>query len=201
MIHLIIARHGNNFDPGDTVLRMGGRTDFPLSSSGRKQAEKLGIFLHQQFPTLDQVYTSQLKRTQETAAILLRAYDRPVQPIVNPEFDEIDYGPDEGKSESEVLARLGQAAISAWEEEGLIPQGWKVNTRELEQHWVQFGKQIVEGSAKTVLVVTSNGIARYIRALLPASEHHKLMKLATGAFGVLQWDQSRWSAKMWNVRP
>jgi len=38
---LFIVRHGNTFDPGDTVTRVGARTDLPLSSSGRAQADAL----------------------------------------------------------------------------------------------------------------------------------------------------------------
>ncbi|MEL6754250.1 MAG: histidine phosphatase family protein, partial [Pseudomonadota bacterium] len=40
---LYIVRHGNTFDTGDTVLRVGGRTDLPLSTSGEMQATALGI--------------------------------------------------------------------------------------------------------------------------------------------------------------
>ncbi|HAO37083.1 MAG TPA: histidine phosphatase family protein, partial [Hyphomonas sp.] len=38
MARLIIVRHGNTFDKGDTVTRVGGRTDLPLSASGLAQA-------------------------------------------------------------------------------------------------------------------------------------------------------------------
>ena len=41
MARLFVVRHGNTFDTGDVVTRVGGRTDLPLSKSGKAQAEKL----------------------------------------------------------------------------------------------------------------------------------------------------------------
>ena len=56
MLKLFVARHSNTFDKGDEVLRVGKRTDLPLSSSGRLQAKQLGTFLkrhHQDLTLLD----------------------------------------------------------------------------------------------------------------------------------------------------
>ena len=39
---IYIVRHGNTFDPGDTLLRVGARTDLALSVSGCEQADRLG---------------------------------------------------------------------------------------------------------------------------------------------------------------
>jgi broad specificity phosphatase PhoE len=41
MARLFVVRHGNTFDAGDVITRVGGRTDLPLSASGKAQAEKL----------------------------------------------------------------------------------------------------------------------------------------------------------------
>ena len=41
-----IVRHGNTFDKGDVVTRVGARTDLPLSSSGQTQAEQLAAYFH-----------------------------------------------------------------------------------------------------------------------------------------------------------
>jgi len=45
MTIMLIARHGNNFDPGQTAVRVGIRTNLPLSASGRQQAINLGNYL------------------------------------------------------------------------------------------------------------------------------------------------------------
>ena len=39
MSRVYIVRHGNTFDRGDVILRVGGRTDIPLSTSGIDQAK------------------------------------------------------------------------------------------------------------------------------------------------------------------
>ena len=66
-----IVRHGNTFDKGDVNLRVGGKTDLPLSSSGVAQATRLRkAFQDIEFKS---VYSSDLKRTKQTAeAIMVR---------------------------------------------------------------------------------------------------------------------------------
>ncbi len=41
-MHVILARHGNTFDPGDPSVWAGARTDLPLVAKGREQAAKIG---------------------------------------------------------------------------------------------------------------------------------------------------------------
>jgi len=41
MSRIVICRHGNTFDKGEIVTRVGARTDLPLSTSGRTQAKIL----------------------------------------------------------------------------------------------------------------------------------------------------------------
>ena len=43
LVDIYIVRHGNTFDKGDVVTRVGARTDLGLSSSGQTQAEALAI--------------------------------------------------------------------------------------------------------------------------------------------------------------
>src|SRR5690242_20134159 len=98
MTTILIARHGNTFDPGDNVVRVGCKTDLPLSQSGIFQAELIGQYVLRQRITLAAVYTSELKRTIETATIALESAEQNV-PVYNLAiFNEIDYGPDEGKT-------------------------------------------------------------------------------------------------------
>ena len=52
MARVIICRHGNTFDKGDLVRRVGARTDLALSKSGIKQAN----FLAEQFSPLKSGY-------------------------------------------------------------------------------------------------------------------------------------------------
>ena len=45
MTTLIIARHGNTFNPGDTPTRVGKHTDMPLVEKGEAQGRALGRYL------------------------------------------------------------------------------------------------------------------------------------------------------------
>ena len=71
MGRIIVCRHGNTFDKGDTVTRVGGRTDLPLSTSGTAQAEALSR--HFTDTAFRAAYCSPLQRTRETAAAILSA--------------------------------------------------------------------------------------------------------------------------------
>ena len=37
---LIVVRHGNTFNKGDTILRVGSKTDLPLTATGVQQGRK-----------------------------------------------------------------------------------------------------------------------------------------------------------------
>jgi 2,3-bisphosphoglycerate-dependent phosphoglycerate mutase len=205
MLRLLIARHGNTFDKGDTLLRVGKGTDLPLSISGSKQATALGRFLSIHHPTIDQVFTSNLQRTQQTATIALEEIGLNLPLIVQPFLDEVDYGPDEGKPEGEVIARIGQEALLRWEKEAIPPSDWLVNPVEIIQQWLDFSMGLLRGAQqKTALVVTSNGIARFAPYILgdyPRFTQEHSIKLSTGALACLEYDGSAWALKYWNHRP
>lgn len=204
MLKLLIARHGNTFDKGDEILRVGFRTDLPLSISGRKQSECLGQYLKMHYPDIDTVYCSELRRTQETADIALKNY--PTLPSISAIklLNEIDYGEDDGQPESEVIRRLGQQALDDWEGEGILPQGWLFNKEKQIEKINDFAKDLIEDkNIKTVLLVTSNGIARFFRSLLnnENSSISTSLKLGTGCLGSLTYQNKTWSCEYWNLKP
>lgn len=216
---LIIARHGNTFKAGETPRRVGLKTDLPLVEKGRAQAEALGNYLTTHHLRPDVVYSSTLKRTIETAEIALKTagYREPVYPLKI--FDEIDYGPDENKTEDEVIARIGADAIANWDKNAAPPDGWNVDPQQIIENWVNFGRQITARHAsdhkligqpadhpaeETVMVVTSNGIARFAPYLTGDFEgfleEHKI-KISTGALCILEHTDHRWCVKGWNIKP
>ncbi|MEM7650471.1 MAG: histidine phosphatase family protein [Pseudomonadota bacterium] len=205
MTTLIIARHGNTFSPDDTPTRVGARTDLPLVEKGHDQAKALGKYLNENRLIPDVIYTSNLKRTIETAEIAVKAsgVTNPVYPLDM--FNEIDYGPDENKPEDEVIARIGAEAINAWDESAIVPEGWLVDPEKIKKDWFDFADQIsAHDDNETVLVVTSNGIARfapYITGDFDAFAAQHSIKLSTGAFGILKCENGVWSAENWNQKP
>ncbi len=205
MTTLIIARHGNTFEAGETPTRVGGRTDLPLVEKGRAQAKAIGKYIKENNLIPDVVYSSNLDRTYDTARIAVKESGAS-NPVYRLEiFNEIDYGPDENKPESDVIARIGAEAIKAWDEHAIVPEGWKVQPRQIIRNWVEFGAQVnAHDDGETVLVVTSNGIARfapYITGDFEGFKAEHAIKLATGALGILEHKAGKWHVKEWNIRP
>lgn len=203
--NVLIVRHGNTFDKGDTVTRVGKHTDLPLSSSGIAQAENLGQYLATHHPDLAAVFTSSLVRTRETAQIALSIAGLNPTVTASGDFDEIDYGPDENKPEAEVIARVGEAAIKTWELDGIPPPDWKVNPEALKQTWRDFFQMVrLDYAGKTVMVVTSNGIARFAPYCLKAFDSWRQsngFKMRTGAISLFSYQAEEWSCGYWNETP
>ena len=132
----------------------------------------------------------------------MKAAELPLTPQASDIFNEIDYGPDENKIEDEVIARIGAAAIKNWEEHATLPDGWSPDANIIIENWKNFAQQITKDHPDdTVLVVTSNGIARFALNL-PDSRQNVDLKLATGAYGILEHTpETGWAVKGWNIRP
>ena len=200
-----IVRHGNTFDSGDTVTRVGARTDLALSVSGREQAERLGQHFAGAGIGFARIIAGPLKRTRETASLIQKAQSRRVPLEIAAFLREIDYGPDENRPEPDVVARLGEAALAAWEQDAVPPPGWKVDPDALTAAWTALFEVLASEDADgPALVVTSNGIARF--ALFAAASRSGTagpdLKLKTGAYGIAEVSPgapARITA--WNERP
>lgn len=199
MARLYIVRHGNTFDTGDTVTRVGGRTDLPLSVSGHEQAQKLAA--HFAGTHFTAALCSPLLRTKQTArAILSQRTDSPAL-LVARFLTEIDYGPDENQPEEAVAARLGPA-LDAWDRDGVPPPGWHVDVAVIRAGWRHLltrAAGLAEDAA--ALIVTSNGIARFLPDMVDKTPEGLDRKLKTGAWGELAVTSSGSELLSWNVRP
>ena len=205
MTRLIIARHGNTFDQGDTILRVGLRTDLALSKSGQAQAVRLGQYLKNAAIKPVAVFCSELQRTMQTAKIALDTAKIAQAITTNAIFNEIDYGEDDGRSEAEVVTRLGQKALAAWDNEAIVPDGWQVDSAVLIKNWQNFADEIAaKYPEQDILVVSSNGIVRFAPYITGQYEQFKQqynIKLSTGAYGILQSSHGLWQVINWNIRP
>lgn len=182
----VIVRHGNTFAPGETPRRIGSATDLPLVESGRDQAQRLGMRFAARRWRFDRIVCSPLQRTWETAAIMQGLL--PGAPLPEPLelLAEVDHGVDEDRPEDAVLARIGQDALTAWDRHGLAPPGWRVDRDARIAGWRRLYDA---GGARTTLLVTSNGAARFALHADPVlavqAEALPSLKLRTGAFGVI----------------
>jgi Fructose-2,6-bisphosphatase len=216
---LIAVRHGNTFRRGETPTRVGARTDLPLVEKERGHA--IGRHLAAIGLIPDRVLAAPLLRTMETARLAVGELGvaRDVTPIEA--FREIDYGPDENQPEEHVIARIGQAAIDAWNRDALVPPGWLVDTVAIIDAWRQLAATIADG--ERVLLVTSNGILRFAPYILAGSPDASSgngsdpaccsgssyaefcathdMKVATGHLCIFTGSGMGWRCDTWNRKP
>ena len=95
---ILLARHGET--DWNVERRIQGNTDIPLNENGIRQAHSLSSYLEREQREkgvpLSFVFTSPLKRAEETAEIVGKRLAVPVEVI--PGLEEMDFGVCEGKS-------------------------------------------------------------------------------------------------------
>lgn len=202
---IIIARHGNTFTKDQIPTRVGCRTDLPLVENER--GLNIGRYLKKYNLMPDVVFASPLQRTMQTARLALQAMDSSAPLYEDNTFKEIDYGPDENKTEEEVIARIGQDAIDNWNKKGIVPDGWIVDVPFIIQNWKAVADNAVKQfHDKTVLIVSSNGIIRFAPYLTGdfeafSAEHD--IKVGTGCLCIFEKEDTdnHFKCVAWNVKP
>lgn len=201
MTRIVICRHGNTFDKGDVVTRVGARTDMHLSNSGRAQAKVLAAHFSPNHSNYDfkLAFCSPLIRTHQTGDVILNLKHTASDMKMLSFLTEIDYGIDENKPEKDVVERLGHRAIELWDKKAIPPKGWKVNPQSLIQSWKAF---LTEHKSfnDDILVVTSNGIARFILDAVDEIATDAPRKLRTAAYGVVEIKNGHSKITAWDVR-
>ena len=147
------------------------------------------------------IVAAPLKRTMKTAELAAEelGYSKKIE--ICADFTEIDYGPDENKTEDVVIARIGQQAIDLWNEKAIVPEGWKVDPNQIIETWKKFAEQIADN--ETVLLVSSNGVIRFAPYIVGDYDEfcktHDI-KVATGAVCVLEFESGKWTCSEWNTK-
>jgi phosphoserine phosphatase len=154
-----IARHGET--DWNRELRWQGHSDLPLNERGRLQAQALADALAGS--SFAAVYSSDLSRASETAAIVAGRLNLPVS--VDPALREIDVGSWEGFTLAELEARSPEA-VTRWEENG--EHGWEGGESH-EEMLARVRDAIRSIAAKhegqEVFVVSHGGPIRALKAL------------------------------------
>ncbi len=202
---LTIVRHGNTFEAGETPRRVGLRTDLPLVDSGRDQARALGRWFAANGIHFDAALTSPLRRTRETAALILAEQAHPPVLELADWLAEVDHGPDEDQPEAVVIERIGAEALSAWETNGTAPRDWVVDADTRQAAWRRLFDEASPSHDRTLLLVTSNGAARFALLADPVlraqARVRPSLKLRTGAFGRIIIDENGPHLAEWDRRP
>lgn len=178
---LILIRHGQSTANAQGIGQ--GRSDWPLSELGQKQAQATGRRLRQ-LGGITAVYTSPLTRAAQTAAAI--ATPLGLTPIPEPELVEIDIGALSGKTWDQLKAEH-PAAMAAYEAaEAAKPHprnrehipGWEGAHEVLTRTWRAIATVAKRHPGGRVVVVAHGGVLNAF-----------LTHLLTGDARVTPWNQ------------
>lgn len=209
-MEIFLARHGNTFENSSEAYWAGCQQDIPLTKRGREQAEQLARYLLRSSSFPDYVFTSELKRTKSFAKILLHSMSLPIEPIVDPRLNEIDYGSWGGLTSEQLRQKgLGQL-VENWQERSQWPaEGqWQNTEQEILERTAEFTMDLQRSfrRAKRVLVVSSNGILRYFLKLADQEferrAHDGRFTVGTGNLcKISSSEEGKHRVIFWNVDP
>ena len=220
---LIIARHGNTFAKGETPTRVGCHTDLELVEEERGRG--VGLYLKKLGLVPTRILAAPLKRTMGTAALAAEAAGCTCTVEPDHRFIEVDYGPDENKTEEQVKARLGaeaakaegidpatltaeeldtkgEAIIDKWNADATVPDGWKVDVQQIRDNWMSLASEVKDG--EIMLCVSSNGTIRFAPVITGdyagfCAEHD--IKVATGGVCIFtSEDGTTWTCTEWGTK-
>jgi len=209
LVDIILARHGNTFNPEDKVVRAGLTEDLELVPAGIEQAKKAADFIKKDSVKVSAVYCGTLKRTAGYSEIIRQRISPELPVRIDPRLDEIDYGLWAGLTDRDIIDRYGAEPLEAWNKHSAWPAEASFKpledviiseVRDLAQEIVKF-----HDSDSTVVLVSSNGKLRYFLKLVKgAFEQHveqQEFKVRTGALCKLTHKNNKFSISYWNVRP
>ena len=205
MPSLILLRHGNTFEKGQTPTYVGGKTDMPLTSEGKGQAKAIARAVLDNFMPLSGIIAGPLSRTRQMAEMI--AAETNSLFVIDERLSEIDYGLWENLSGAEIRAKFGDEKIDAWEKNGLWPDGmnWAPSQEKLERNVKalldEMHKKLATPETHNRIIVTSNGILRFIFKAITDKAPDAAAKVATGAYCVLAPHPEGWNIELWNQKP
>ncbi len=113
MYKLILLRHGQS--EWNKKNFFNGWADTNLSSEGKKEARDAGKLLKKRKISFDLVFTSALKRTEQTSRFCLNAMNLgKIKKIKSWKLNERHYGDLTGKNRDNVLKEFGKKQFLAW---------------------------------------------------------------------------------------
>ncbi len=199
MTRILLARHGNTFAPGDKVVWVGAREDLPLVETGEAQAEALGEALKEAGLTPGRIICGPLKRTRRAAEIVAALTGFSGEIAIDDRLREIDYGNWGGKSNDEIKAEFGAEALAEWDQHHRRPAGadWSPSEADLETNALASMRDAA--AQDLTLVITSNGILRYMYAATTGPEAEA--KVKTGNVCAVAFDGADGQRLFWNEKP
>lgn len=198
----LFVRHGNTFEAGETPVWIGGRTDLPLTGTGRAQARAVCEWCLRSAVCPKAIVTGPLRRTRETARIIQECTSGEL--IVADEMREIDYGQWEGLSSAEIKSRYGAAALAAWETEARWPTdaGWPQQEAAVVRAILDLMDGLLRfGSDSQIILCTSNGILKTMSKRFVFDDPPASLGVRTGHMCIVRRQAAAWKVVSWNLAP
>jgi len=151
-MRMLLVRHGETI--WNNQLRYQGHTDIPLSDVGKQQAEKLALRLRNW--TINAFYASDLSRAKETAEIIARFHQKPVELCAG--LRETRFGAWEGLTYKEIASQFPDVWQS-WHQDPVnvvIPEGESV-AQVAQRAWNTFQKIICRHQEEDTILIASHG--------------------------------------------
>lgn len=194
---LYLLRHGESEGNRDNKFR--GRADFPLTETGKAQAECAGKYL--KGTDFDIILSSPLKRAQETAKIAANHLNMDV--VIDERFNNIKLGPWEGR-EKEFIKREFPKEWDLWTK---TPEYMHIDGMEsLDELQMRTYKAVCDISSKysgNVLIVTHRAVLKPMIAKLINIEKPYFWRiyLDTASITVLELleEERGWMLKNLNI--
>ncbi|MBR9825191.1 MAG: histidine phosphatase family protein [Alphaproteobacteria bacterium] len=200
MAKLLLARHGNTFGPGDKVVWVGANEDLPLVARGEEQAHELGDALRAAKLVPTRIISGPLKRTRRAAEIVKSLCGFTGEIEIDQRLKEIDYGSWGGKSNEEIEAQFGLDALTEWDTHHRRPDGvdWSPSDADLKANALAAMADAVTETG-FALVITSNGILRYMHSALTGDDANA--KVKTGYCCAAEITGTSGARLFWNEKP
>jgi len=194
-MRLFLLRHGRTQWNKEGIFR--GRADIPLDEVGRKEAELLGKRLKD--VPIKAIFSSPLKRAQETASIIASFTKSPV--FVREELIDISFGSWEGLSVEEVRLRfpdLYEKWLNAPHELS-FPQGESLKV--VEERAFNFIEDLKSNHQKdTIALVTHRVVLKVLISKLLGLNLKAFWRIeqGTSALNEFEWKNGMWVIKTIN---
>ena len=112
MNKIVFLRHGESVWNKEQIFT--GWTDIGLSELGRQQAREAGRKLKDNNFIFDRGFTSYLKRTKETMALVLEEMNLSIPVVADWRLNERHYGNLQGLNKEEMAKKFGAEQVKIW---------------------------------------------------------------------------------------
>jgi len=181
---VILVRHGETV--WNSLGKYQGQQDIPLSAVGINQGNRLADFF--QNWTINAVYSSDLQRAYDTAALIASRHNLTVH--VDQRLREYAMGEWEGLTREQVMAKYRDIYNRRTNDINVRPPGGESGA-EVKTRVLQWLHEIIETELETVVAVSHSGTIRALLAgLLEIDIRKAKFRLDNCGFSIVEWGKT-----------